>query len=113
MSNQETGSPALAQMIHQTNLFTWLVRTAGKVLAVLVLTPLLLGIGGAFVDPDGGGPAAGAGLGVVLSIIILLVWLPAIMAPFPSDRVMELLDADDEVSPPGTPSVKILGPDKP
>lgn len=115
MTNQETGSPALAQMIHLTNLFTWLVRTAGKVLAILVLTPLALGIVGAFLDPDGGGVAAGAGLGTVLSVLILLVWLPTAMAPFPSDRVMELLDADEEPpapSAPGTPSVKILGPDR-
>lgn len=115
MSNQENGSPALAQMIHMTDLFTWLVQTAGKVLAVLVLTPVALGIAGAIVDPDDGGLAAGVGLGTVLSILILLVWLPTTMAPFPRDRVLELLDAEDEETAtgdmPGTPSVKILGPD--
>jgi hypothetical protein len=114
--NQENGSPALAQMIHMTDLFTWLVQTAGKVLGVLVLTPLALGIAGAFIDADGGGFTAGVGLGSALSILILLLWLPTTMAPFPRDRVLELLDTeDDETTPiessPGTPSVAILGPD--
>lgn len=116
MSNQESGSPALAQMIHMTDLFTWLVQTAGKVLAVLVLTPLALGIAGALIDVDGGGFAAGIGLGSALSILILLVWLPTTMAPFPRDRVLELLDIEDDETRtepvPGTPSVRILGPDK-
>lgn len=114
MSNQENGSPALAQMIHMTDLFTWLVQTAGKVLAVLVLTPLALGVAGAFIDADGGG-AAGVGIGSVLSILILLVWLPTTMAPFPRDRVLELLDVEDDEeraeTAPGMPSVEILGPD--
>lgn len=115
MSNQENGSPALAQMIHMTNLFTWLVRTAGKVLAVLVLTPLALAVAGAFIDRGGGGPAAGFAIGSVLSVLILLVWLPTTMAPFPRDRVLELLDAEDDetltTSTPDPPSVKILGPE--
>lgn len=93
MSNEETGSPALAQMIHQTNLFTWLVRTAGNALAILVLTPVLLGVVGAFLDPDGGGWAAGAGLGSLISVIVLVVWLPRAMAPYPSEEVTALLDA--------------------
>ncbi|GAA4820602.1 hypothetical protein ACFQ0K_13990 [Nocardioides caeni] len=112
MANEETGSPALAQMIHQTQLFTWLVRTAGNVLAVLVLTPVALGIVGGIIDADGGGAAAGAGLGVVLSIIILLVWLPRTTAPFPSDAVLDLLDANDEPPSPGSASLKNLGPDR-
>ncbi|WP_435769833.1 hypothetical protein [Nocardioides sp. SYSU DS0651] len=116
MSSQETGSPALAQMIHMTDLFTWLVQTAGKVLAVLILTPLALGIVGAFIDADGGGLTAGVGIGSALSLLILLVWLPTTTAPFPRDRVIELLDAEvaDETAtetPPATPSVEILGPE--
>ncbi|TWH03414.1 hypothetical protein L615_011600000010 [Nocardioides sp. J9] len=82
MANQETGSPALAQMIHMSDLFSWLVQTAGKALAVLVLTPLTLGIAGAFADPEGDGFAVGAALGSALSILILLLWLTTATAPF-------------------------------
>lgn len=95
MSNEETGSPALAQMIHQSDLFTSLVRTAGNALALLVLTPLLLGVVGGLLDPDGGGWAAGAGLGTLVSVIVLVVWLPRAMAPYPSEEVAALLDSED------------------
>lgn len=114
VANQENGSPALAQMIHMTDLFSWLVQTAGKALAVLVLIPLALGIAGAFIDPEGDGLAAGIAFGSALSILVLLMWLPTATAPFPREHVIELLDIEADQTPaavnPGAPSVKILGP---
>ena len=95
MSNEETGSPALAQMTHQSDLFTWLVRTAGNALAILVLTPLLLGAVGAVLDPEDGGLTAGVVLGAVVSVIVLVIWLPRVVAPGPSDEVTALLDGTD------------------
>ncbi|WP_340538849.1 hypothetical protein [Nocardioides sp. GXZ039] len=95
MSNHEAASPALAQMIHQTDLFTWVVRTASQVLAILVFVPLVSGLVGALIDSDGGGPVIGTGVGVLASLLFLLGWLPSVRAPRPSEEVVALLEVGE------------------
>ena len=80
-------------MIHLTHLFTWLVRVAGKALAILVLVPL----GCAFLAASAGAPGAGMAVGTVVAVASLLWWLTGIQAPFPTDDVLSLMDDEDDV----------------
>jgi hypothetical protein len=92
MDEPNLGEHAFAQMIHSTHLFTWLVQTAGKAMAILIVVPVLVGIIGAFLGESGGGFAFGSLLGVVSMVI----WMTGVSAPLPSSEVIALLEPADE-----------------
>ena len=81
---------ALAQMVHRTNLFTWLVRVAGKALAILILVPLAC----AFLAAIAGAAEVGFAAGTLVTVASLLWWLTGIQAPFPTDGVLRLMGND-------------------
>ena len=84
------GSPALAQMVHQSQLATWLVRTIGTALVWLVLPAL----GGGLVAAVSGA-AAWIPIGSFFGVVGLLFYLTSVAAPFPSPEVLELLEDGD------------------
>lgn len=84
---EEQAAPALAQMIHQSDLATWLVRVVGRSLVILFLCPLIAGAVGAAL----GAPELVA-LGGVIGFFALLFYLTGTVAPYPSEAVVGLLD---------------------
>jgi len=85
-------APSLAQMIHQSDLATWLVRVVGRSLVILFVCPLIAGGIGAAIDA----PELVA-LGGVVGFLALLFYLTGTVAPYPSDTVVGLLDGDGAV----------------
>lgn len=88
-STPEEQAPALAQMIHQSDLATWLVRIVGRSLVILFVCPLIAGGIGAAV----GAPELFA-LGGVIGFLALLFYLTGTVAPYPSATVVGLLDGE-------------------
>lgn len=87
MDTPETAQPALAQMIHNSHLATWLVRTAGMALFWSLVPVFLLGVLGAAADEPGFW-----GLGSFVGLLAFLFYLTNVSAPFPTAEVLELLD---------------------
>lgn len=89
MTSTPEEQPALAQMIHQSDVATWLVRVVGRSLVILFVCPLIAGGIGAAIDA----PELFA-LGGVVGFLALLFYLTGTVAPYPSDTVVKLLDGD-------------------
>lgn len=83
-------NPALAQMIHNTDLATWLVRVAGKVLGILLMWPLAT-TAVAFVTEEPGFIA----LGAFASGLHVLLFLNGTVAPMPSEYTVRVWEDDD------------------
>ena len=78
---------ALAQMIHNGHLATWLVRTAGTALVWSVAPVFVFGFLAVWSDE----PALW-GLGSFVGLVAFLVYLTNAVAPFPTKEVLDLLD---------------------
>lgn len=77
-------------MIHQTHLVTWVVRTAGNALAILIGIPVV----GAIIAGVSDEPSWLA-VGSVAGVVGMLLALTGAQAPFPTDEVIKLLDPEE------------------
>ena len=84
-------NPAFAQMIHNTDLATWLVRVAGKVLGLLLIWPLLAAMLAAALSEPGF-----VALGVFASTLHVLLYLNGAVVPMPSEYTVGVLEDDDD-----------------
>lgn len=82
-------NPALAQMIHNTDLATWLVRVAGKVLGILVIWPLAATVLAVAAEV----PELSA-VGVLASALHVLLFLNGTVAPMPSEYTVRVLEEE-------------------
>lgn len=78
-------------MIHNTDLATWLVRVAGKVLGILFIWPLIAAVV-VFVTEEPGFIA----LGAFASALHVLLVLNGAVAPMPSEYTVRVLEDDDQ-----------------
>lgn len=83
----EEKNPALAQMMHQSDLFGWLVRTIGRALGVLIGTPIA-----GYVLAFATGEYIWIALGSVVGLGAFIWLLAGARAPSPERYVMEVLE---------------------
>ena len=84
--NAQAG-PALAQMIHNSRLVTWLVRVIGHAFALLLIGP----IAGAVLGATIGAPEF-VGLGAFVSLVLVLIYLTSVSAPLPAPDVVRFAE---------------------
>lgn len=92
MSLSRSDQQALAQMIHQSHISSWLVRTIGVAIGASFLVGFLVAL--VFADEN---PIVAYALGAFSGSVAFILILVLNRAPMPSDGVMEFLgfDADD------------------
>ena len=90
-SPSERGDQVAAQMIHQSVLATWLVRSIGRAVVALLAPPV---VGGVVASVTG--EEAWIGMGALVGVLAFVLSLVNATAPMPSAEVFELLGREED-----------------